>query len=358
MGPRGLPLMVLLIVAAAGLLAATLWLWPVLARRGAAAVALRLGLLVALQASVLGVVFVSVNRTYEFYASWSDLLGTDHSVAQVVAARPGGTGAVTAGQASPVTTLASSPVMAPGARRDLVGRLAEVRVAGPVSGITATGHVYLPPGYSPHSRPLPVIVVISRQAGSGAASYGARQVAAVAAAQIRAGRLAPAIIAVLSPAVGGRADQGCLDAPGGPQAATFFSQDLPEALTRAYHALPGPAGWAVLGGAGGGYCALQLATAPSGQFAVAAAAPGTYTVPPGRRGTAGPGLRRQDDLLWRLRNWPPPPVRVLFAGPGRPQQFTSLARPPMTVASTGLAAGPQALAPVLDWIGHALAAGS
>jgi len=200
-GPRGLPLMVLLMVVAAGLLAVTLWLWPVLARRGAAAVALRLGLLVALQASVLGVVFVSVNRTYEFYASWSDLLGTDHSAAQVVAARPGGTGAVTAGQASPVTTLASSPVMAPGARRDLVGRLAEVRVAGPVSGITATGHVYLPPGYSPHSRPLPVIVVISRQAGSGAASYGARQVAAVAAAQIRAGRLAPAIIAVLSPAV-------------------------------------------------------------------------------------------------------------------------------------------------------------
>jgi hypothetical protein len=156
--------MVLLTVVAAGLLAATLWLWPVLARRGVTAVTLRAGLLVALQASVLGVVFVSVNRTYEFYASWSDLLGTDHSVAQVVPARPGGTGAVTAGQAPPVVTLASNPVMVPGARRDLVGRLAEVRFAGPVSGIAATGHVYLPPGYSPHSRPLPVIVIISRRA--------------------------------------------------------------------------------------------------------------------------------------------------------------------------------------------------
>jgi hypothetical protein len=351
--------MVLLTVVAAGLLAATLWLWPVLARRGVTAVTLRAGLLVALQVSVLGVVFVSVNRTYEFYASWSDLLGTDHSVAQVVLARPGGTGAVTAGQAPPVVTLASNPVMVPGARRDLVGRLAEVRFAGPVSGIAATGHVYLPPGYSPHSRPLPVIVIISRQAGGGAASYGAQRIAAVAAAQIRAGRMAPAIIAVLSPALAGRADQGCLDSPGGPQAATFFSQDLPQALTQAYHAVPGPAGWAVLGGAGGGYCALQLATAPSGQFAVAAAAPGTYTVPPGRGKTAtSPGLRRQDDLLWRLRNWPPPPVRVLFAGLGRSWHFTSLVRPPMTVASTGPAAGPQPLAPVLDWIGHALAADS
>ena len=357
-GPRGLPLMVLLIVAAAGLLAATLWLWPVLARRGAVAVALRIGLLVGLQASVLGAVFVSVNRTYEFYASWSDLLGTDHSVAQVVAARPGATHTVTAGQPSPVVTLASSRVALPGARHGLGGRLAEVRIAGPVSGIAATGHVYLPPGYSLGSRPLPVIVVISRQAGGRAANYGAQRVAAVAAAQIRAGRMAPAIIAVLSPVVAGRADQGCLDSPGGPQAATFFSQDLPRALTLAYHAVPGPAGWAVLGGAGGGYCALQLATAPSGQFAVAAAAPGTYTVPPGRgEATASPGLRRQDDLLWRLRNWPPPPVRVLFAGPGHARQFISLVRPPMAVATTGPAAGPQPLAPVLDWVGHALAAG-
>jgi len=90
--------MVLLAAVAAGLLTATLWRWPVLARPGAAAVAPRIGLLVALQASVLGFVFVSVNRTYEFYASWSDLLGTDHSVAQVVAARPGAARAAAAGQ--------------------------------------------------------------------------------------------------------------------------------------------------------------------------------------------------------------------------------------------------------------------
>jgi len=44
-GPQGVPLMVLLTVVAAGLLASTLWLWPVLARRGAAFVALRVALL-------------------------------------------------------------------------------------------------------------------------------------------------------------------------------------------------------------------------------------------------------------------------------------------------------------------------
>ena len=361
MGPRGMPLMVLLAVAAAALLAGTLWLWPVLARRGAAFVGLRIALLVALQASVIGAVFVWVNRANEFYVSWSDLLGTSHPAAQVVAVAPGSVRAAAASQASQVTPLASRLVMVPGARPggrlEPAGRLEKVRLDGPVSGIAATGYVYLPPRYS-RARPLPVIVVISGQAGQGAAGYGAPRVAATAAAQIAAGRMPPAIVAVLPPAVAGRASQGCLDSPGGPQAGTFFSQDLPLALVRAYRAMPGPSGWAVLGGPGGGYCALQLATAPSGQFRVAAAAPGTGTAPPGGAAAAGPGLRRQDSVLWRLRHWPAPPVEVLLTGAGGAGQFASLARPPMTVATLGTASpapGPSPLAAVLDWIGRALA---
>ena len=364
MGPQGMPLMVLLAVASAALLAGLLWLWPVLARRRVAFVGLRIALLVALQVSVLGFVFVRVNRTYEFYASWPDLLGTNRVVAQVAAVRPGAFHAVAIRPASRVVALTSSPVAIPGTLRGASGRpaggrLEKVSFDGAVSGIRAAGHVYLPPGYSAASRSLPVIVVIGRQTGRGAVGYGAPQVAAAAAAQIRSGRMAPAIIAMLSPAVAGRAGQGCLDSPGGPQAGTFFSQDLPQALVRTYHAAPGPAGWAVLGGPGGGYCALQLATAASGQFRVAVAPPGAYPAPPGRGESAGsPWLRSQDDLLWRLRHWPPPPIRVLFAGPGRPRRFISLVRPPMTVVTTSPAGGPPPLTSVLDWIGRALAARS
>lgn len=349
--------MVLLALLAAGLLAATLWLWPILGRRRPAFIALRIALLVGLQISVIGAVFVWVNRSNEFYTSWSDLLGTDHIGGTVVAVQPApAASAQPADQGAPLVTLASSQVVAPGVPPGTGGRLEKVRFTGPVSGITVSGHVYLPPGYAAGSRPLPVIVIITRQADSSTASYGAPQVAAAAAAQIRAGRMAPAIIAVLPPTVAGRNDQGCLNSPSGPQAATFFTQDLPQALMSTYHAAPGPSGWAVLGGAGGGYCALQLATASSGQFSVAAAAPGTYTVPPGRGETdKSRGLISQDNLLWRLRHWPPPPVQVLFDGPGRAQQFTALVRPPMTVATARQAAGQPSLPPVLDWIGHALA---
>jgi Putative esterase len=362
-GPQGVPLMVLLTVVAAGLLASTLWLWAVLARRGAAFVALRVALLAGLQVSVLGAIFIAVNRSNDFYASWADLLGTDHRVATVVAVPPAAAHDAAIRRVSLARPLVSSPVTVPGPQRGPAGRLEKVRFNGPLSGIDITGHVYLPPGYSAASRPLPVILVITRPAG-GSGGYSAPQVAAAATAQIRTGRMAPAIIAVLPPAVAGSDDRGCLDSPGGPQAATFFSQDLPQALTYAFRAEPGPSGWAVLGGAGGGYCALQLATAASGQFGVAAAAPGSYTVPPGRGETAGsPGLRSQDNLLWRLRHWPPPPVRVLFAGPGQAGPFASLVRPPMsvTVASPppgGQASAPPPLAPALDWISHALAARS
>lgn len=364
MGPRSTALMVVLVIAGAALLAGMLWLWPVLARRRVGAVLTRIALLGGLQLSVLGLVFVYVNRTYEFYASWSDLFGTNYVAGKIVAVQRGavqrgsgqrGSGLVAPGnQISSVVTLASTPVAVPGARRGAGGRLETVRFTGPVSGITAVGYVYLPGAYARTAGPLPVIVVISGQAGRAAAA-GAAQVGATAAAEMKARRLAPAVVAMLPAAVAGRSDQGCLDMPGGPQAATFFSQDLPRALAQAYRVATGPSGWGVLGGVGGGYCALQLATAPSGPFAAAAVRPGTYTAPPGQLPSAtGPWLRSQDNLLWRLRNWPPPPVRVLFAGPGRSRQFLSLVRPPMSAAITSPAAGSSPLAPVLDWIGHTL----
>jgi len=364
-GPRSQLLMTVLAAAAAGLLGGMLWLWPVLARRGVTFVLLRIAMLGALQVSVLGMVFVSVNRTYEFYSSWSDLLGTNRVAGAIVAVGHQG-GQPASAQPSSLVTVpgagtahrartargASGPAQraGPGA-----GQVVTVQFSGPVSGIKVRGYVYLPPGYQRVPHPLPVIVVISSQAASRTGLYSAPQVAATATAQMRAGRMAPALITVLPPSVARRSGRGCLDVPGGPQAATFFTQDLPQALAHAYRVATAPSGWAVLGGTGGGYCALQLATAPAGPFGVAVAPPGTYAAPPGSAGSgAGPLVRRQDNLLWRLRYWPQPPVRVLFAGPGRAREFGSLVRPPMTVASARLAAGPMPLAPVLDWVSHAL----
>ena len=353
MGLRSLPLLILLAVLTALLLAGVLRCWAVHGRHWGAGQALRrVGLLGALQISVLSLIFVWVNRSQEFYASWSDLLGTSAVTGRVVALSEAES--VPAGQ--PALVL---PGAAAGAGHGTTGGphglLEEVRLRGGASGLSARGYVFLPPGYSRTGRRLPVVLVLSREAGSRTAADGARQLAAAAGAGMAAGRLAHLILVLLPPAVAGRADPGCLDIPGGPQATMFFTQDLPQAVETSFRASRLPAQWAVVGGPGGGYCALQLATSAAGIFSVAAAPAGAYLAPPGPRVRTTVWLRSEQNLQWRLRHRPAPPVRVLFtARPGTAGGLMALVRPPMTAAMTSTVPGRQPLMPVLTWVGRAV----
>src|ERR1700684_863530 len=93
--------MAVVAVVAAARLAAILWYWPRLAGRGVLPVVARIGALGVLQLSVLGLIFLIVNSSAEFYSSWSDLFG-DQS----------GGGAIVAGQAGTSENAASSQALA------------------------------------------------------------------------------------------------------------------------------------------------------------------------------------------------------------------------------------------------------
>lgn len=349
MGLTSRGLVAVLAVGAAGLLAGVLWLWPRLAGRGIRMILARIAALAVLELTVLGLIFAVVNRSADFYSSWSDLFGADT-----------GSGAIIAGQYSasraiaPVAVTGSSAVRLPGRGKARAGTLQTVRIHGQLSGLTMPGYIYLPAGYSAArraARPLPVVAVISDQAGRRAAPVSARRLSATAAVQMAAGRLGPMIVVMLPSRIG--QDQGCLNVPGGAQAATFFAQDLPHAIGSVYRAAsPFTRRWALLGDSSGGYCALQLALTSSGTFAAAALPPGTYSAPPGSGEFGGsPQLRRQDNLAWLLRHRPMQPISVLLFARGRAQPLLSLARPPMYATSLGPAAGPWPLAAALDWIG-------
>lgn len=355
MGLTSPALPVVLAIAAAALLGAMLWWWPKLAGRGVRLLLLRIGAVCALQLSVVGLIFVVVNRSAVFYSSWSDLLGTDH-----------GGGAITAGHyssahlAAPVTVTASRAIVIPGRRKARGGLLQTVRFYGQVSGLTWPAYIYLPPSYSrtlAAAARLPVVVVISDEVSSQTAPYGAARLATTAAVQIAERRLGQLILVML-PARFGVDDQGCVNVPGGAQAATFFSQDLPEAMHSAYHAGLQPSRWGLVGDSSGGYCALQLAMTSSDVFSAAAVPPGTYSSPPGSHEFGGsPQIQTQDSLSWLLRHQPMQPVSVLFAGPGLSlaQPFMSLARPPMRVS--GLEGGGTPLSS-LDWMDRTLSRNS
>lgn len=73
--------------------AATIWLWPRLARRSVRAVLGRVGLLLVTQVMVFSSVGLLANNSFLFYGSWADLLGqkqdlgvvTDHAAGTLAA---------------------------------------------------------------------------------------------------------------------------------------------------------------------------------------------------------------------------------------------------------------------------------
>jgi hypothetical protein len=335
------------------LLGGMLWGWPRLARPGWRTVALRIIALCALQACMVGLIFVVVNRANDFYSSWTDLFG-----------RYKGGGALVVLQNKPahpnasISVLALSPVVLPG--RKPGGTLQSVRIHGQLTGLTIDGHIYLPPGYAKTSRAgerYPIIVVISSAQADASSPYDASRLAASVAAQIAEGHLRPVVLVELPPGPG--LDPSCLNLPGGVQGAAFFAQDLPAAMESGYRVGTQRSSWALLGDSSGGYCAFQLALTDASKYSATAVPAGNYQTPPGQAPWGNsPQLRTQDNLLWLLQHQPMQPISVLFTGPGQAQPLLSLIRSPMHITRSQFAPGPAPAAPVLDWLGAALTARS
>lgn len=330
----------ILAVLAAGLLGLVLWGWPRLAGPGVARIALRLVALCLVQASVLALVLVIVNSTGGFYSSWSDLLGRYTGGGTLSTVHEGSF----SGSAG-ITVVNSVPVSIPG-KVHSEGILETVLIHGPESGLTFRGRVYLPPGYPREGRRMRYPVVVAISSPQAAPARLARLVT-VAAEQMTAGRLKPLVLVTLPAGPG--SDLGCLNLPGGPQAALFFSEDLPAAIGSRYAVSTGRGGWALLGDATAGYCALQLVLTNAQVFSAAAVPQGSYAAPPGPPPWGNsPQLRLQDNLAWLVQHQPVQPVSVLFTGPGRPG---------LTLATASRVRS-RSSALMLDWLGRVLSATS
>jgi len=350
LGLTSLPLVFLLAGLTAALLGGVVWGWPRLASRGGRQFALRLVALCALQASMLSLALVLVNRSGQFYSSWSDLLGRYKGGGTLVSVHES-----SVRQSALLSVLAQAPVTIPGRPGD-AGVLQTVAIRGALSGLRLRGHVYLPPGYPRSGRGgqgYPVVVAVSRYQDSRGSPYGAPRLAQAAAIEIAAHRIQPLIVLTLPP--GPRSDPSCLDVPRRAQAATFFTQDLSSVLSSGYRVSTQPGSWALLADASGGYCALQLALTNAQAFSAVAAPAGAYQSPPGPPlwGNS-PQLRAQDNLPWLLGHQPMQPISVLFTGPGTALPFLALVHPPMHVTTTSLGHGRWPLMPVLGWLSRIL----
>jgi S-formylglutathione hydrolase FrmB len=379
---------VLMICVAVAGLAGVVWAWPRVGGHRGRHLAGRLGLLAGSQVLVITAFLAVLNGYFGFVSTWAELFGTTRMPAAASGtgppaarspASPPPSFRVTRIQPGPepdgrlVTSRASSA--APGHRRPrtagpgtaspgtarrgtgrpaVTGRLLQVSMTGPRTGIAVSGdYVYLPPQYfqPAYARArFPVVLALTGYPGSAWTLAARLGLPGQAAALVAAGKLPPAVYVLMGSGPALPRDTECTNIPAGPQVETFFARDVPALIEQHFRVQPGGPGWAALGYSTGGYCAAKLAMLNPYQFRSAVSVAGYYVAL--RDDTTGNlyggslGYRHENDLDWRLRNLPAPPVSILVTSskvgedtyPGT-LAFLRLVRPPMRVYSLILPEG-------------------
>ncbi|MFG2224607.1 alpha/beta hydrolase [Streptomyces sp. NPDC048644] len=359
------------------LVALTVWLWPRLSGRGARVLLGRLGAIVLTQVSIVCALALAVNNSFEFYGSWDDLLGNNDK-APVAVSQGGGqytsVGDVKGGLVQPagpqgldrVTGLPQGPA-------DKVGKMESVRIVGRRTRAINPAFVYLPPQYfQPQFRRqrFPVMVVISGYPGGIMNLAQHLQIPQNAGKLIAKGAMQPTVMVMVRPTIAPPRDTECVDVPGGPQAETFFTKDLPDAMKSAYRVGHDPSAWGAFGYSSGGSCSLQLAMRNPKIYTSAVSLSGDYAIKDDLTtgslfgaGPEGAKREREHDLLWRLKHLPAPQVSALVASSrkgepdyGATMQFIHAVKAPMTVDSIILPRGSHQFAtwrrevvPALEW---------
>ncbi|QKV94149.1 prolyl oligopeptidase family serine peptidase [Streptomyces sp. NA02950] len=312
MGLTSNNIVIISVIAAVLLFAATIWLWPRLAGRGVTAVLGRVGMLLATQFTVFAAFGLFANQSFGFYGSWSDLLGNEDEPGVVVNHDTPGTRVRVTETRHMKVDEGSSPKVA--------GRIEKVNIQGPVSRIAGPAYIYLPPEYfKPEyaKRRFPAALVLTGYPGTTEALINGLKYPQNAHKLVKSGRMQPTILVMTRPTVAPPRDTECVDVPHGPQAETFFTKDLPKAVSEHYRVGREARNWGVIGNSTGGYCALKMAMRHPDAFSAAVGLSPSYRAPidatTGDLFGGSTKLERENDLMWRLDHKPAPPVSLLVS---------------------------------------------
>ncbi|MFD7923774.1 alpha/beta hydrolase [Streptomyces sp. NPDC059740] len=349
MGLTSNSLLVLVTLVALTVFVATIWVWPRLARRGAGAVAGRVGMLLTTQLTLLAALGLALNSYFGFYASFADLFGSDDAPGQVVdqgvSGTPAKAGLYRLGHRSDGLTGGGIPSRA--------GRIDRIAVRGATTRLTVPAYVYLPPQYfqAAHREDrFRVAVVLTGYPGTVDSLITRMRYPRTADKLVREHRMKPTILVMLRPTLVPPRDTECMDVPGGPQTETFFAHDLRNAVAANYRVGTGAQNWGVIGDSTGGYCAVKLAMRRPTAFSAAVSLSGYYSThndpTTGDLFGGSASVRNENDMMWRLRHRPVPPIWALVTSSrkgednyGTTQSFLRAVRPPMQASSIILPSG-------------------
>jgi enterochelin esterase-like enzyme len=340
-------LIALLFVVALGATCATVWLWPRYAGHTARPALTRTGLLVGSQTTLILAIVAWLNSYFIFYATWGDLFGNEP---------PRQVSVKTAGTARHIPYHSSASSLWSKARQrdpQRYGRLEDVHVPGARTGFDQQAYVLLPPEYfQPRfaQRRFPVVVMLTGYPGSTKSLIRLLRLPDWVEKGRAGERLQPAIYVMMTPNVAMPRDTECTDVPGGPQVASYFALDVPQALAARYRTATSRDGWGIMGDSTGGYCAAKIAMIYSDRYGSAVNISGDFRavrdMTTGDLWGGSTAVRNANDLLWRLQHLPPPPINLLITssrvGEKNYQQcrrFMTLARRPLDLSEIFLETG-------------------
>lgn len=307
----GTPIQIVASLLAVAAFVVTMRLWPRLGARSWQAVLGRVGAFFGTQVLVLVAMGLIANSYFGFYSTWTDLLGTAGGPGTVVDHQPGNAIKVTGEQKVYSTQ---------GSARERSGMIQQIQLTGQHSGLSSSAYVYLPPQYFQADyakRQFPMALVLSGYPGTAEKLITLMQWPTTTLKAIEDKQLPPTVLVMMRPTLVSNRDTECMDVPGGPQVETFFTEDLPKAMSGGYRIAPQASAHAAMGDSTGGYCALKFALRKPNSYSAAVSLSGDYNVSndptTGDLFGGSAQLKQENDLLWRLRNTPPVPVALLLA---------------------------------------------
>jgi pimeloyl-ACP methyl ester carboxylesterase len=361
----GLPFLLLLLAVALLVLVgiALAWnRWPGWSRWPARA--LSLVLVMVLGAVVAGDL---VNRSFGLYGSFSELLGRPPSATEPV-------GSFAAASTARLDVLTSDWVSTgQAAAAQGRGTVVKVRMAGPRSGFSRVGLVYLPAAYFDDANArFPAIEFFHGTPGGPRNYVDQLHVGTVLDGEIKQGRIPP-VIGIFPMIDNGRPGE-CVDAVRGPKDETYLAVDVPADVDAGLRGLPGRS-FAAVGYSTGGFCALNLGLRHPDRYVAAGGISAYFEAgtdpavgnPYGR----GSVLRLRNSPQWEVEHRRPtaPPLFVVASAGDRQaasdeRTFVAASRrhDPRLVLGAALVPGgghtfatwSTALAPTIDWVAHYL----
>lgn len=302
MGLNGTLLLVLSVLLAMVAPAGCVLLWSRVAGPPAVRLAGRLVLIASCQASGLLLAGLMVNRSFQLYASWADLFGSEVNA--------GGQIQEAGGQGLPAAQV-GGPV-----RFGFDGqyRTWVATVTGPASHVRTQLRVWTPPQYDqPEFRNVkfPVIELFPGYPGTPTTWFAGLNGGDKLVEQMRAGQAKPFLLVAPVITVQPGRDTECTDIPGGPRVATWLTHDVRQIVTENFRAMPGSESWGTMGYSTGGFCAAKL-TLQFPQLFHAGVSMSGYFEPVSRDLTRNRALLSADNPCELVKA--SPPVALLLAG--------------------------------------------